>query len=189
MKVHWIRPVSFLTKIVDNICNQTFLPEETVLFLPMYRVLPSCGENFATLYSLPPMGKEFWCLLNRDISPLEDRILYPVLIQEWILLPFESLTQILVKNFATICVESSLPGEIIVLSFVSSLLVLRKNFAGICVQSSLFRGRILLQLHRVSSPWENNFVRCIILYWLYQGQDSKKKTTLEKQKQKQKKKK
>lgn len=142
MKVHWIRPVSFLTKIVDNICNQTFLPEETVLFLPMYRVLPSCGENFATLYSLPPMGKEFWCLLNRDISSWG---------QNFVSSPHPGM------NFATICVESSLPGEIIVLSFVSSLLVLRKNFAGICVQSSLLRGRILLQLHRVSSPWENNF--------------------------------
>lgn len=186
MKVHWIRRVSFLTKIVDNICNQTFLPEETVLFLPMYRVLPSCGENFATLYSLPPMGKEFWCLWIAT-SPLEDRILYPVLIQEWILLPFESLTQILVKNFATICVESSLPGEIILLSFdqvflfwerillafVSSPLSVGEEFCCNCIESP--------------PPGKIIFVRCIILYWLYQGQDSKKKT-FEKPKQKQKKK-
>ena len=156
MKVHWIRRVSLLTKIVDNICNQTFLPEETVLFLPMYRVLPSCGENFATLYSLPPMGKEFWCLLNRDISSWG---------QNFVSSPHPGM------NFATIWIAYSNPGEKFryylcrVLSswgdnFVviwSSLLVLRKNFAGICVQSSLRRRRILLQLHRVSSSWENNF--------------------------------
>lgn len=160
MKVHWIRPVSFLTKIVDNICNQTFLPEETVLFLPMYRVLPSCGENFATLYSLSPMGKEFWCLLNRDISSWG---------QNFVSSPHPGM------NFATICVESSLPGEIILLSFdqvflfwerillafVSSPLSVGEEFCCNCIESP--------------PPGKIIFVRCIILYWLYQGQDSKKK--------------
>lgn len=155
MKVHWIRPVSFLTKncrqyLQSNLSSRgNSSISANVSSPPLLRIL----RLFIAFLPRRNNFDVFWIAT----SPLEDRILYPVLIQEWILLPFESLTQILVKNFATICVESSLPGEIIVLSFVSSLLVLRKNFAGICVQSSLLRGRILLQLHRVSSPWENNF--------------------------------
>ena len=162
MKVHWIRPVSFLTKIVDNICNQIFLPEETVLFLPMYRVLPSCGENFATLYSLSPMGKEFWCLLNRDISSFG---------QNFVSSPHPGM------NFVTIWIAYSnsvvfLFWERILLAFVSSPLSLGEEFCYNCIESP--------------PPGKIIFVRCIILNWLYQRQDSKK--TLERQKQRQKKK-
>ena len=177
MKVHWIRPVSFLTKFVDNICNQTSLPEETVLFLPMYRVLPSCGENFATLYSLSPMGKEFWCLLNRDISSWG---------QNFVSSPHPGM------NFATIWIAYSNSGEKFRYHLCRVLSSWGDNCVVICHQVFLFWERILLAF--VSSPLSLGeefccnciespppgkiiFVRCIILYWLYQGQDSKKKNT------------
>ena len=109
------------------------------------------------------MGKEFWCLLNRDISSFG---------QNFVSSPHPGM------NFATIWIAYSNSGvflfwERILLAFVSSPLSLGEEFCCNCIESP--------------PPGKIIFVRCIILYWLYQGQDSKKKT-LQKQKQKQKKK-